>query len=156
MAKALSDDIRRLIDAPNFATLATLMEDGSPKAEPVWVAREGDLIVIATDRKSIKSINIDRDPRVSLSITDFANPYEQALIRGRVTEARDDNDLSILDAMSEKYLGKPFPRRKWSTRVAYLIEPTVARYYKSPLQHTPPSIRSQRSVSRKSDPRDVA
>ena len=55
MSKPLSDDIKRLIDAPNFASLATLMEDGSPKAEPVWVGREGDRIVIATDRKSLKS-----------------------------------------------------------------------------------------------------
>ena len=134
----LSDDAKRLLDAPNFAALTTLMEDGWPKTEPVWVGREGDRIVIATDRKSIKSINIERDPRVALSITDYANPYEQLLIRGRVVEAREDHDLAIMDALSQKYLGGPFPRRKWSSRVAYFIAPTVARYYKSPLQHTPP------------------
>ena len=138
MSKPLSDDIKRLIDAPNFASLATLMQDGSPKAEPIWVGRDGDRIVICTDRKSIKSINIDRDPRVALSITDFDNPYEQLLIRGRVVEAREDNDLAIMDVLSQKYLGGPFPRRKWSSRVAYFIAPTVARYYKSPLKHTPP------------------
>ena len=138
MSKTLSDDIRRLIDAPNFATLATLMEDGWPKAEPVWVGREGDLLILATDRKSLKSINIDRDPRIALSIMDFENPYEQVLIRGRVVEAREDNDLKIMDALSQKYLGGPFPRRKWSSRVAYFVEPIVARYYKSPLRHTPP------------------
>ena len=88
MTITLSDDAKRLIDAPNCAHLTTLMEDGQPKAEPVWVGRDGDRIVIATDRKSIKSINIDRDPRVALSITDYANPYEQLLIRGRVVEAR--------------------------------------------------------------------
>jgi len=138
MSKPLSDDIKRLIDAPNFASLATLMQDGSPKAEPIWVGREGDRIIIATDRKSIKSINIDRDPRVALSITDYENPYEQVLIRGRVVETRDDNDLRVLDAISHRYLGAPFPRRKWSTRVAYFVEPTIARYYKSPLRHNPP------------------
>jgi len=139
MTKPLSDDAKRLIDAPNFAHLTTLMEDGWPKAEPVWVGRDGEWIVICTDRKSIKSINIDRDPRVSLSITDFANPYEQLLIRGRVVDAREDNDLAIMDVLSQKYLGGPFPRRKWSSRVAYFIEPTVARYYLSPLKHTPPT-----------------
>ena len=138
MTISLSDDAKRLLDAPNFAALTTLMEDGWPKTEPVWIARDGDRVVIATDRKSIKSINIDRDPRVALSVTDYANPYEQLLIRGRVVEARDDNALTILDAMAQKYLGTPFPRRKWSTRVAYFVEPTVARYYKSPLKHTPP------------------
>jgi PPOX class probable F420-dependent enzyme len=138
MSKPLSDDAKRLIDAPNFAALTTLMDDGWPKTEPVWVGRDGDRIVIATDRKSIKSINIERDPRVALSITDYVNPYEQLLIRGRIVEARDDNDMTVMDALSRKYLGGPFPRRKWSSRVAYYIEADVARYYLSPLQHTPP------------------
>ena len=39
----LCPDARRLLDAPNFGHLATLMADGAPKVEPVWVAREGDL-----------------------------------------------------------------------------------------------------------------
>jgi PPOX class probable F420-dependent enzyme len=137
MAVTLNDDIRRLVDAPNFAHLATLMADGSPKVEPVWVGREGDRILIATDRKSLKAINMERDARVALSITDFANPYEQALIRGRVVEIRNDDDLEGIDALSEAYLGKPFPRRKWPSRALYVVEATLARYYKSPLEHSP-------------------
>ena len=138
MSKTLSDDAKRLIDAPNIAHLTTLMEDGWPKAEPVWIGRDGDRIVVCTDHKSIKGINIDRDPRVALSITDFDNPYEQLLIRGRVVEARDDGDLAIMDVLSHKYINAPFPRRKWPSRVAYYIEADVARYYLSPLKHTPP------------------
>jgi PPOX class probable F420-dependent enzyme len=138
MSKPLSDDAKRLIDAPNIAHLTTLMEDGWPKAEPVWVGRDGDRIIVCTDHKSIKGINIDRDPRVALSITDFDNPYEQLLIRGRVVEARDDGDLKIMDGLSHKYIGAPFPRRKWPSRVAYYIDADVARYYLSPLKHTPP------------------
>ena len=77
----------------------------------------------------------------ALSVTDFDDPYEQALIRGRVVETRDDNDLVVLDALSQQYLGKPFPRRKWSTRVVYVVEAHVARYYKSPLSGAPsPSV----------------
>ena len=139
MSKTLSDDARRLIDAPNIAHLTTLMEDGWPKTEPVWIGRDGDRIIVCTDRKSIKGKNIDRDPRVALSITDFDNPYEQLLVRGRVVEARDDGDLGVMDRLSHKYIGAPFPRRKWPSRVAYYIEADVARYYKSPLQHTPPT-----------------
>ena len=30
-------DVRRLLDAPNFAAFTTLMPDGTPKVEPVWV-----------------------------------------------------------------------------------------------------------------------
>ena len=138
MSKPLSDDARRLLDAPNIAHLTTLMEDGMPKAEPVWVGREGDRIIVCTDHRSIKGQNIDRNPRVALSITDFDIPYEQLLIRVRVVEARDDSDLAIMDGISHKYIGTPFPRRKWPSRVAYFIEADVARYYLSPLKHTPP------------------
>lgn len=137
MPKPLDENIRRLLDAPNFASFATLMPDGAPKVEPVWVGREGDKILIATDRRGIKGQNLEQDDRVALSITDFHDPYEQALIRGCVVETRDDNDLVVLDALSHRYLGKPFPRRKWSSRVVYVIEANVARYYKSPLEHTP-------------------
>jgi PPOX class probable F420-dependent enzyme len=135
---ALSEEARALLDGANFAHLATLQPDGSPKVEPVWVGRDGDRIVIATDHRSIKGKNIDRDPRVALSITDFDNPYEQLLIRGRVVEARDDSELAMIDRLSQKYIGGPFPRRKWPSRVAYYIEADVARYYLSPLKHTPP------------------
>lgn len=137
MPIALDADVRRLLDAPNFAALATLMPDGSPKVEPVWVGREEDHVLIATDRRGVKGKNLELDPRVALSVTDFDNPYEQALIRGRVIETRDDNDLVVLDALSHQYLNKPFGRRKWSSRVVYVIEADIARYYKSPLEHTP-------------------
>jgi PPOX class probable F420-dependent enzyme len=137
MGKPLNEDIRRLLDAPNFGHLATLMDDGSPKVEPTWVGRDGDLVLIATDSRGIKGRNIERDKRVALSVTSHENPYEQALIRGRVIETRDDNDLHVLDALSMQYLGSEFPRRKWSSRVVYVIEADTARYYKSPLKHTP-------------------
>ena len=137
MAKKLSDDMKRLIDAANFAHLATLQADGSPKVEPVWIGREGDRLLLATDRKSLKSLNLERDPRVAISLVARENPYEQLLIRGRVVETRDDNDLVGLDALSNAYLHEPFPRRKWSSRVLYVIEPTLARHYVSTLVDPP-------------------
>src|SRR5438128_5705504 len=68
MAIPLSDEIRALLDAPNFAHLATLMPDGSPQSVPIWVGREGDCILICTGEGSLKAKNTRRDPRVSLSI----------------------------------------------------------------------------------------
>ncbi len=137
MTKKLDDDVKRLLDGSNFAHLSTLMEDGSPKVEPIWIGREGDYVLIATDRKTIKGQNLARDKRVALSIIDYENPYEQALIRGTVIEDRDDNDLKVLDVLALKYTGKPFPRRKWSSRVVYVVSADIARYYLSPLKHTP-------------------
>ena len=133
MEKALDADVCRLLDGPNFAALATLMPDGSPKVEPIWIGRDGNRVLIATDSRGIKGRNLALDKRVALSITALEDPYEQVLIRGRVVETREDNDLEVLDALSSKYLGEPFPRRKWTSRVVYFVEATVARYYKSSL-----------------------
>jgi hypothetical protein len=55
MAIPLSNEIRALLDAPNFAHLATLMPDGSPQSAPVWVGREGDRILICTGEGSLKA-----------------------------------------------------------------------------------------------------
>jgi len=50
MAIPLSNEIRALLDGPNFAHLATVMPDGSPQSVPVWVGREGDRIQICTGK----------------------------------------------------------------------------------------------------------
>ena len=138
MPQPLSQEIKQLLDRPNFAHLATLMPDGSPQSVPVWVGREGDRILVCTGEGSLKASNTRRDPRVALSIVDFHDPYMEAQIRGRVVERRPDPDLAIMDPVSRKYTGKPFPFRNPEGRVALVIEVEKARYAKLPFEHTPP------------------
>ena len=73
-----------------------------------------------------------------MSIVDFDNPYEEIQIRGRVMEHRPDPDLKIMDPISHKYTGKPFPMRNPDGRVALIIKVEKERYTRLPLQHTPP------------------
>jgi PPOX class probable F420-dependent enzyme len=102
MAIPFSDEIKSLLDGPNFAHLATLMTDGSPQSVPVWLGREGDRILICTGEGSLKARNTQRDPRVALSIVDFHDPYKEAQLRGRVVERRPDGDFKYMDAISHK------------------------------------------------------
>jgi PPOX class probable F420-dependent enzyme len=134
----LTKEGKDLIDRPNFAHLATLMPDGSPQSVPVWVGRAGEHIVICTGENSLKGKNTRRDSRVALSIVDFTDPYEEVQIRGRVIERRPDPELKIMDPISHKYTGKPFPFRNPEARVALIIEATKERYTKLPFHHTPP------------------
>ncbi len=138
MPIALSPEAKQLIDRPNFAHLATLMPDGSPQSVPVWIGREGDHVVIRTGEGSLKAKNTHRDPRVALSIVDFTNPYEEVQIRGRIIERRPDSDFKLMDSVSHKYTGKPFPMRNPEGRVALIIEVEKIRYTKLPFEHTPP------------------
>jgi PPOX class probable F420-dependent enzyme len=134
----LSEDIKQLLDGANFVHLATLMPDGSPQSVPVWAGREGDRILICTGEGSLKARNTLRDPRVAISIVDFRDPYREAQIRGRVVERRPDPELKVMDPISHKYTGKPFPMRSPEGRVALFIEVEKARYTKLPFEHTPP------------------
>jgi PPOX class probable F420-dependent enzyme len=139
MPQPLSPDIRQLLDRPNFAHLATLMPDGSPQSAPVWVGREGDRILVCTGEGSLKAKNTRRDPRIALSIVDMRDPYMEVQLRGRVVERRPDPDLTLMDPISQKYTGKPFPFRNPEGRVALVIEVEKARYAKLPFEHTPPT-----------------
>ena len=135
----LSDGAKKLLDGANFAHLSTLQPDGAPKVEPVWVAREEDLVLVTSAANTLKGKNIALDSRVALSIVDQSNPYEHLLIRGRVVEERPDADLAFLDSLSKLYTSVEFPRRKWRQRVVYVIEPSIARHHVSALVHNPSS-----------------
>jgi PPOX class probable F420-dependent enzyme len=129
-----------LLDRPNFSHLATLMPDGSPQSAPVWVGREGDRILICTGEGSLKAKNTRRDPRVSFSIVSISmTRIKEAQLRGRAVERSPDGDFRHLDAISLKYIGKPFRFRNPEGRVALVIEIEKARLAKLPFEHTPPN-----------------
>jgi PPOX class probable F420-dependent enzyme len=137
MATSLSDDIKRLIDGPNFAHLATIMSDGAPQSAPVWVTREGDRILVGTSEGSLKGRNTRRDPRVALSIVDFRDPYVEAQLRGRVVERRLDTSFMLKDVTARKYTGKEFPWRNPEGQVTLVIEVDRAKFAKLPFTHAP-------------------
>ena len=136
---SLDPNVRALLSRPNFAHLATLMADGSPNVTPIWIDLHGDQIVITTGEATLKARNLRRDPRVSISVIDFHNPYEEAQIRGRVVEFRDDSNFEFVDATSRRYTGKAFPWRNPEGRLAMFVEVEHARYAKLPFEHTPPA-----------------
>ena len=96
MGIELSNDIKSLIDRPNFAHLATLMSDGSPQSVPVWVGRKDDSVLIGTGESSLKARNTLRDARVAISTIDLHNPYEEVQLRGLVLERRPDRDFRYM------------------------------------------------------------
>jgi len=136
MGIRLSDEVKTLLDRPNYAHLATVMANGAPHVTPVWVAREGDRVLLGIRDDSLKGRNTRRDPRVALSIVDVDDPYRMAELRGRVVERRPDPELSDKDVMSRKYVGKPFPWR-YPKSVVLVIEVERARYQAIPLEHAP-------------------
>src|SRR5829696_640023 len=108
MPAALHELSRRLLDAPTYATLATVNPDGSPQATIVWVRRDGDDVLMSTVMGRRKERNLRRDPRVSLVFFDPQNPYVYAEIRGRATLS-EAGGRELIDELSVKYRGEPYP-----------------------------------------------
>jgi PPOX class probable F420-dependent enzyme len=137
MAASLPDDVKALLDGPNFAHLATLRKNGTPQVDPVWVGREGNRILIGTGERTVKARNALRDPNVALSIVGFRDPYDEAMVRGRIVERRPDPDLVVMDEISRKYTGKPFPWRAREGRIVLVVEAEHVKARKLPFE--PPS-----------------
>jgi PPOX class probable F420-dependent enzyme len=115
---------KELAQGPNIATLATLLPDGRPITHVVWVDVEGDRLVVNTEVERQKFKNVRRDPRVSLTIIDSADPYRYAEVRGRVVETVDGIEArEHIDRLSEKYTGGPYKNPIGSDRVILRIEP---------------------------------
>jgi PPOX class probable F420-dependent enzyme len=130
---ALPAEVRELLQARNFAHLATTLPDGSPHSVPVWVGVEGDHVVFFTQPGSRKARNLARDPRVAISLVDLENPYRGAHLRGRVAGTVEGEEaLEIIDRLARKYTGAPFPMR---SGVVFLVEPERAGYRELPFAH---------------------
>jgi PPOX class probable F420-dependent enzyme len=126
-------EVEELLRGRNFAHLASLLPDGSPHSVPVWVGVEDGRIAFFTGESSRKARNLERDGRVALSVTDDRNPYRSAWIRGRIVERfTGDRANAIVDRISTRYTGQPFPMRD---RLVLLIEPERAGTMSLPFDH---------------------
>jgi PPOX class probable F420-dependent enzyme len=120
----LTDQAKKLIDDKNLASVATLMPDGSPQVAPVWVDREGDIVVINATVKRQRYRNLKRDSRVALCVFGVDNLYSKVLIRGRAIEITKDGAEDHIDKLSMKYHGRKYPdHRADEPRVIIRIEP---------------------------------
>ena len=119
----LDPDVRRVLDGTSIAHLATVLPDGSPHTVPLWIGSHGDRIVFLTGPHSRKARNLRRDPRMALSIAPVDNPFTPVVVRGRVVEWLEGDDAAweIIDRISTKYTGAPYPRRE--ERIVAVVEP---------------------------------
>ena len=117
MGIRLSESAIALIDGRNYAVLATVNADGSPQTSVMWVGRDGDDLLFSTVEGRVKHRNMVRDPRVSISIIDSADPENYVELRGRVSMTPDVG-RQVDTELSWKYDGKdPGEDRPGAVRV---------------------------------------
>lgn len=132
---ALTAEQRAFLDEVRFAVLGTVNASGSPQLTIMWYLVEGDEIVFNTVRSRAKSLNLDRDTRVSLLIYDSTG-YRYVRIDGRARRV-DDPAIGQADIrrLALRYYGGDAERveraanARWSReeRVTYRVP--IARIY---------------------------
>ncbi|WP_328693676.1 PPOX class F420-dependent oxidoreductase [Streptomyces phaeochromogenes] len=111
MTISFDDSVRALLDGKNFASVATLGPGGAPQNSVVWFKREGDTVLFSSTDGRQKIRNLRRDPRISISVYDLANPYTSVEIRG-TAEILPDEGKRLPYELSHKYLGIDPPEEK--------------------------------------------
>ena len=122
MGIRLSEPATRLVDGRNYAVLATVNADGSPQTSVMWVGRDGDDLLFSTVEGRVKYRNMVRDPRVSMTVIDSADPEKYVELRG-VVSMTPDVGRRFDTQLSWKYDGRdPGEDRPGAVRVIGRIE----------------------------------
>ena len=121
----IPEKYRDLFDKPVFASLATIMPDGTPQVTPVWCDYDGRHIIINTAKGRVKDRNMRRNPAVALAVMDPANPYRYLEVRGKVSEITEQGADAHIDRQAKKYLKvDKYPYRSpGEVRVLFKITP---------------------------------
>jgi PPOX class probable F420-dependent enzyme len=120
----LEDKVRQLASQPNFAALTTLLADGQPSTHVMWVDADDEHVLVNTEVHRQKYRNVQRDPRVAVTIVDRESPYSYVEVRGRVVEeVTGDEARAHIDELSQKYTGGPYATEVQSERVILKIAP---------------------------------
>jgi PPOX class probable F420-dependent enzyme len=105
MTASLNDAVRKLLDEPNPAVLATVNPDGSPQTSVVWVTTDDTDLLISTAAGRRKETNLRRDPRASLTVYDPKDPLQYVEVRGVATVV-EDSGRKLAVRLAEEYEGE--------------------------------------------------
>jgi PPOX class probable F420-dependent enzyme len=125
----LDDKVKALATGKNFAAVTTLLPDGTPMTQPMWIDADDDHLLLNTEVHRQKFRNVSRDPRITVAIWDHADPYSYVEVRGEVVDTvRRPEARSHIDQLAQRYLGRDYPGEIQSERVILKVAPTRRQF----------------------------
>ena len=120
-----------LLDSKNHAVVSTLNENGSIHSTVVWANVEDGVVTVNSAVGRKWPSNLERDPRITVTVYDESNPYEYVEIRGTASGTLDDADGHI-DRLAKKYLdADSYPyRQPGEQRIKFVVEADRVRHQK--------------------------
>jgi PPOX class probable F420-dependent enzyme len=104
----LPDSVREVLESGALAHLVTINPDGSPQVTCIWVGLDGDEIVSAHLFPQQKLRNIERDPRVALSLegagSNAVGMRDYLVVHGRAS-IEEGGAPELLQELAQVYVG---------------------------------------------------
>ncbi len=82
----LHPTVLELARGKNFAAITTLLPDGHPQTQVMWIDADDEHLLVNTEVHRQKFRNVERDPGAPLMIWDEDDPYRFVEVRGEVVE----------------------------------------------------------------------
>lgn len=105
---SLSDAARSLLTGPNLAHVVTVDPDGAPQVSCVWVGVDGDEVVFGSLGPFRKLRNLERDPRIALSMeSTTVNPIgmREYLVLSGTARVVPGGAPALLQELARVYIG---------------------------------------------------
>ena len=99
----IPDDLRDLLDEPNYGALGTVRPDGSVQVNPMWFEYDGEHLLFTHTTRRQKFRNLAANPSMSLMVFDPENPYRYIEVRGRLVEATPDPEGDFYVRLGQRY-----------------------------------------------------
>ncbi|PRY44879.1 TIGR03618 family F420-dependent PPOX class oxidoreductase [Umezawaea tangerina] len=128
----LPDGLLALLHRPSPCFISTTMPDGSPHLTQTWVDTDGDHILVNSVQGYRKVRNIERDPRVAVSVCDPDDTSSYYGVRGRVVSATTEGAAENIEKLAMKYIGAPYPWFGGRDQVRVLLAIAVDKVVHAP------------------------
>src|SRR3954463_8849817 len=102
----LNEKQAKLFTDRNWGVIATIREDGSPHATPVWIDYDGENVLVNSARGRMKVKNVERDPRATVTVRaaeDQQSCYVMVSVTATILE---EGALEHINMLAKKYLGE--------------------------------------------------
>jgi len=94
-----------ILQSKALMNVATIGPKGEPQVSATLLGWDGTSVFFTMNRIRQKRRNLEREPRIAISITDPTNPFRSLEIRGRA-RIEEDVEYRYTNLLSQKYFGR--------------------------------------------------
>jgi PPOX class probable F420-dependent enzyme len=102
----LNEKQARLFTDRNWGVIATVREDGSAHATPVWIDYDGEHVLVNSALGRTKVKNIERDPRATVTVLPAENQQAGYVMVSGPATIVEEGALEHINMLAKKYLGE--------------------------------------------------